>query len=71
MKTGGIVVGIIGVSLFLWHLVRSNPNYEGYASHQVMSIDAVILIIVGTFLYIIGKRRLKRKSPSVEIRDDV
>ena len=66
MKTGGIVVGIIGVTLLIWHLVKvmSNPNYEGYASHQVMSVDAVILIIVGIGLYIFGKRNQRIRDRS-------
>lgn len=71
MKTGGIIIGIIGATLFIWHLVKvvSNPIYEGYASHQVMSIDAVILIIFGTVLYFMGKRRTKPKRRSAAIRD--
>lgn len=71
MKTGGIIIGIIGVALFIWHVIRvmSNPDYVGYASHQVMSIDAVILIIFGTVLYFMGKRRTKPKRRSAAIRD--
>jgi glycopeptide antibiotics resistance protein len=70
MKTGGIFIGIIGATLFVWHLfkVMLNPDYEGYASHQVMALNAVILIIFGTVLYFMGKRSLKNKR-SAAIRD--
>ncbi len=73
MKNGGIVISIIGVTLFIWHLVkvRFNPDYEGYVSHQVMALNAVILIIVGVCLYALAKRRLQRKRSSAQIDDDV
>ena len=71
MKTGGIMIGIIGATLFIWHLVKvvSNPDYEGYASHQVMAVNAVVLIIFGTVLYFMGKRRTKHKRRSAAVRD--
>ena len=65
MKIGGIVIGIIGVMLFFWHLFRGefDPNYHfGYASHQVMSVDSLILIAAGTVFYFWGKRRHIRRA---------
>ena len=71
MKTGGIIIGIIGATLFIWHLakVASNPDYEGYASHQVMASNAVILLVFGTALYFMGKRRTKHKRRAA-VRDE-
>ena len=70
MKTGGIIIGIIGATLFIWHLVKvvSNPDYEGYASHQVMALNAVILMIFGTVIYFMGRWRLKHKRRSAAVR---
>lgn len=70
MKTGGLIIGIIGATLFVWHLIKVgvNPDYEGYASHQVMALNAVILIIFGSALYFMGKRSLKNKR-SAAVRD--
>ena len=71
MKTGGLIIGIIGATLFVWHLIKVgvNPDYEGYASHQVMALNAVILIIFGTVIYFMGRRRLKHKRRSAAVRD--
>ena len=59
MKTGGIVISIIGIALFAWHLIRvsSNPHYIGYASHQVMSVNGVLVLVFGVTLYFIGRWR--------------
>lgn len=64
MKTGGIVISVIGIALFTWHLIRvsSNPNYVGSASHQVMSVNGVIVFIFGVSLYFMGRWRDKRKA---------
>ncbi len=54
MKTGGIGIIIAGITLFFWHLFRGewDPAYRfGYASHQVMSVDSFILLIVGVVFY--------------------
>jgi hypothetical protein len=63
MKIGGIVISIIGIALFAWHLIRvsSNPDYIGYASHQVMSVNGVIVFLFGIALYFMGRWRDKRK----------
>lgn len=63
MKIGGIVISIIGIALFAWHLIRvsSNPDYIGYASHQVMSVNGLIVFLFGMALYFMGRWRDKRK----------
>ncbi|MBK8302714.1 MAG: hypothetical protein IPK98_04645 [Chloracidobacterium sp.] len=74
MKTGGIAISIIGIALFAWHLIRvsSNPDYIGYASHQVMSVNGGLVLVFGVTLYFIGRWRKKREGkarPGVEMRD--
>lgn len=66
MKTGGVIIGIIGAALFVWHLFKvvSNPDYEGYASHQVMAMNAMILVVVGTGFYFWGRWRSNRYAKS-------
>lgn len=65
MRMGGIVIGIIGVTLFLWHLFRGETDADyhfGYASHQVMSVDSPILIVAGAVFYFWGRRRHIRRT---------
>lgn len=71
MKTGGIVISVIGIALFAWHLIRvsSNPDYIGYASHQVMSVNGVIVLVFGVTLYFMGRWRKNRKGRPTERRD--
>lgn len=71
MKTGGIFIALIGGALFIWHLakVAANPDYEGYASHQVMSINAVVLVLFGAAIYFLGRRRIKGKRKSDAAQD--
>lgn len=71
MKIGGIVIIIIGATLFIWHLIKVgfNPDYVGYASHQVMALNAVLLIIFGTVIYFMGRWRVKHKKRSAAVRD--
>ncbi|MFZ1700972.1 MAG: hypothetical protein WBO10_04445 [Pyrinomonadaceae bacterium] len=71
MKTGGIVISVIGIALFAWHLIRvsSNPDYIGYASHQVMSVNGVIVLVFGvTFiLWADGGKNEMEDPPGVEM----
>ena len=64
MKTGGIVISVIGIALFSWHLIRvsSDPDYIGYASHQVMSVNGVIVMVFGMVLDLMGTWRNERKE---------
>ena len=72
MKTGGIVISAIGLALFAWHLIRvtSNPDYIGYASHQVMSVNGVLVFVFGLTLYFMGRWRKNRKMGPPARRDD-
>jgi hypothetical protein len=72
MKIGGIVIGIAGILLFFWHLFKgtSNPDYSiGYASHPVMSVDSVILVVVGAIFYFWGRHRHKRNTLTTRDED--
>lgn len=60
MKILGIIVGIIGAILFVWHLIKVMLDKEtntGIFTHHIMSLVGGILIIVGTGIYILGRRR--------------
>lgn len=72
MKTGGIVLSVIGAALFAWHLirVRFNPDYIGYASHQVMAVNSLVVLAFGVAIYLIGRRREKRKRTSSRPRHE-
>lgn len=65
MKLGGIVIAVGGVLLFFWHLLRGefDPNtHSGYASHQVMSVDSLILVSVGAVFFFWGEHRHRRRT---------
>ena len=60
MKILGIIIGIIGAVLFVWHLVKVMMDMEsntGIFTHHILSLTGGILIIVGTGIYILGRRR--------------
>ena len=61
MKTFGIVVGFFGAFLFLWHAIKvvNGTDYgsSGISNHQLMSLIGGILILIGTGIYILGRRR--------------
>ena len=65
MRVGGLVIGIAGIVLFLWHLLRaamaSDPR-SGYDSHQVMSVDSAILLGLGIIFYFLGRHRHRRRT---------
>ena len=60
MKLLGIIVGIIGAGLFVWHLVNAMRGMDGglgYMDHRLLSLVGGILVIVGTGIYILGRRQ--------------
>ena len=65
-QTWGIVISVIGMGLFLWHLIRVqiNPDYERYVSHKVMAMNGIVLLVFGIAIYFLGGGRKKRKHQS-------
>lgn len=65
IKMIGILVGIFGAGLFLWHSVKvaTNQDYDGqtFGTHQWLSLIGGLLILLGTAIYIIGRERKNRK----------
>lgn len=62
MKTLGIIVGIFGAALFVWHLVKVFLDAEretGVFTHHWLSLFGGILMLVGIGVYIAGRRGLK------------
>ena len=56
----GIIVGIIGAVLFVWHSIKViNGTDVGFGmwNHQTLSLIGGILILIGTGIYILGRRR--------------
>lgn len=64
MKIGGIIVGIIGALLFVWHLAKVMTGADagtGITTHHVMSLVGGVLMFAGIWLYIAGRKR--RRTP--------
>ena len=61
MKTIGIIIGTIGAALFVWHSVKvvmgTDYGGSGLSNHQLMSLVGGILVVAGTGVYILGRRR--------------
>ncbi|MGI8469965.1 MAG: hypothetical protein ACR2N3_16115 [Pyrinomonadaceae bacterium] len=66
IKMIGILVGVFGLGLFVWHMVKviTNQDYDsqGFITHQWLSLIGGLLILLGTAIYIIGRERKKRKA---------
>lgn len=65
MKLGGIIVGIIGAALFVWHLAnvlfgmdRGTSDY----THHLLSLVGGVLLFAGIWLYVTGRKRPHRTS---------
>jgi uncharacterized membrane protein YidH (DUF202 family) len=62
IKIIGILVGVFGLALFVWHLVKAATNEEAsqsFGTHHLLSLTGGILILVGTGIYIVGRGRRK------------
>lgn len=66
IKMIGILVGVFGLGLFVWHMVKvmTKQDYDGqgFITHQWLSLIGGLLILLGTAVYIIGRERRKRKT---------
>lgn len=63
MKIVGIIIGLVGAGLFIWHSVKVAMGMDidtGSISHKTLSLVGGIMIFAGTWVYIIGRRRSRR-----------
>ncbi|MGI8494605.1 MAG: hypothetical protein ACR2L1_04735 [Pyrinomonadaceae bacterium] len=72
IKIIGILVGVFGAGLFVWHLVKvliGEDVGSGFMDHRLLSLVGGILILVGTGIYIVGrnghKKRLSKNQPAL------
>lgn len=62
MKVAGIIVGVIGATMFVWHLVKVVMGLEeqtGMFTHHILSLVGGILVFAGIWLWIKGHRKQK------------
>jgi len=60
MKILGIMVGIVGAGLFMWHVIivmMGTDIRTGYASHESLSLIGGLMMFAGIWIYIEGRRR--------------
>lgn len=63
MKIVGMIIGVVGGLLFIWHSVKVVMGTDidtGYMSHKTLSLVGGILIVAGTGVYVVGRRRRRR-----------
>lgn len=63
MKVAGVIIGVVGAILFIWHSVKVVMGTDidtGYMSHKTLSLVGGMLILTGTWVYVIGRRRHRR-----------
>ncbi len=64
MRIAGIIIGILGAVLFIWHAVKvvMGTDIDSiYASHTVLSLVGGVMVFAGTWLYVLGRRRPSSK----------
>lgn len=62
MKLAGIILGIVGAIMFVWHLVKVVMGMEeqtGIFTHHILSLVGGILAFAGIWLWITGRRKQK------------
>lgn len=60
MKVAGIIIGIIGAVLFVWHAVKVVMGTDidtVFMNHTILSLIGGIMIFAGTWLYVAGRRK--------------
>ena len=63
MKLAGIIIGVVGAILFVWHLIKvflGTEEQTGYFTHHVLSLVGGVLAFAGIWLWIKGHRTRKR-----------
>lgn len=67
MKTAGIVVGLIGAGLFIWHSVTVLMGTDldtGYMKYGFLSVIGGVIMFGGIWLYVDGRRKTRHLGPS-------
>ena len=62
MKIAGIIVGIMGATMFVWHLLKvlmGTEEQTGVFTHHILSLAGGILAFAGIWIWIAGRRRQK------------
>lgn len=62
MKIAGIIVGVVGALMFVWHMVQvflGTEEQTGVFTHHILSLVGGILIFAGIWLWIAGRKRQK------------
>ncbi|HRH42621.1 MAG TPA: hypothetical protein PKY82_13420 [Pyrinomonadaceae bacterium] len=66
IKMIGIFIGLSGLGLFIWHVVKviTNQDYDGqgFGAHHWLSLIGGLSVLLGTAIYIIGRERTNRKT---------
>lgn len=65
MKTGGMIVALIGAVLFFWHgvkVVMGTDDGPPPFTHHWMSLLGGVLLFIGIWIYAVGRRRARRAS---------
>ncbi len=61
MKMIGIIVGVAGAILVVWHSVNvvmgRDQDGSGFGNHRIMSLVGGILVFVGIWIYTVGRKR--------------
>lgn len=60
MRLAGIIIGVIGATLFVWHALKvlmGTEQQTGMFSHHILSLVGGILAFIGILLWVKGHRR--------------
>ena len=76
IKIIGILVGVFGFALFVWHMVKVVMGTDvgsGFMDHRLLSLVGGILILAGTGIYIVGRgghrKRLNQNQSAIRRED--
>lgn len=63
MKIAGIIVGIFGAILFIWHsitVLMGTDTDNGFVRHGFLSLIGGVIMFAGTWLYVVGRRNSRQ-----------
>lgn len=63
MRLTGIIVGLVGGLLFVWHLSKVLMGTDEGAppfTHHILSLIGGVLLFAGIWLYVVGRKRGRR-----------